>query len=69
MIERRWIGQARLRDNEGNQYEAHAGSNYYYLNEQQSRLESNRSNAVVGTDISVPLSKGSVDLRPLEVIR
>ncbi len=62
-------GQVRLRDNEGNQYEAHAGSNYYYLNEQQSRLESNRSNAVVGSDISVPLSNGSIDLRPLEVIR
>jgi len=62
-------GQVRLRDSEGNQYEAHAGSNYYYLNQQQSRLESNRSNAVLGTDISVPVSSGSIDLRPLEVIR
>jgi hypothetical protein len=62
-------GQVRLRDNEGNQYEAHAGSNYYFLNEQQSRAESNRNNAVLGTDAWVPLTNGSVDLRPLEVIR
>lgn len=54
-------GTVRLRDPEGRQYEAKAGSNYYYLNEQETR--------VVGSDVSLPPTDGVVDLRPLEVIR
>ncbi len=54
-------GTVRLRDPEGNQYEAKAGSNYYYLNEQQAR--------VVGSDLPLPATDGVIDLRPLEVIR
>ena len=54
-------GTVRLRDPEGNQYEAKAGSNYYYLNEQQAR--------VVGSDLPLPGTDGVIDLRPLEVIR
>ena len=54
-------GTVRLRDPEGRQYEAKAGSNYYYLNEQETR--------VVGSDLSLPATDGVIDLRPLEVIR
>ncbi len=54
-------GTVRLRDPEGRQYEAKAGSNYYYLNEQEAR--------VVGSDAPLPPTDGVVDLRPLEVIR
>jgi len=54
-------GTVRLRDPEGRQYEAKAGSNYYYLNEQETR--------VVGSDLPLPATDGVIDLRPLEVVR
>lgn len=61
-------GTVRLRDPQGRQYEAKAGSNYYYLNEGQARQGGRRDDAVVGSDLSLPTT-GVVDLLPLEVIR
>ncbi len=60
-------GQVRLNDAQGNQYTARAGSNYYFLDEQQARVAGNPDNAVVGADVWK--DAGAVDLRPLEVIR
>lgn len=61
-------GTVRLRDSQGRQYEAKAGSNYYYLNDEQAKRGGNRDDAVVGSDVSLPVT-GVVDLLPLEVIR
>jgi hypothetical protein len=61
-------GRVRLRDAEGNQYEARAGSNYYYADDAQARVGP-RDAAVVGSDRWVSPHNGLVDLRPLEVIR
>lgn len=61
-------GRVRLRDAEGNQYEARAGSNYYYADDQQARTAP-REAAVLGSDQWVAPVNGVVDLRPLEVIQ
>lgn len=59
-------GRVRLNDGQGNQYEARAGSNYYFYDVQAGRTAGNPNQAVVGADVyPSPL----VDLRPLEVIR
>lgn len=59
-------GRVRLNDGQGNQYEAKAGSNYYFYDVQAGRTAGNPNQAVVGADVyPAPL----VDLRPLEVIR
>jgi hypothetical protein len=60
-------GQVRLQDAEGNKYTARAGSNYYFLDEQQARVAGTPSDAVVGSDLWK--AAGAVDLRPLELIR
>ncbi|MCX6627353.1 MAG: hypothetical protein NTW28_06960 [Candidatus Solibacter sp.] len=60
-------GQVRLQDAEGNKYTARAGSNYYFLDEQQARVAGTPSDAVVGSDLWK--AAGAVDLRPLETIR
>jgi len=60
-------GQVRLNDAQGNKYTARAGSNYYFLDEQQARVAGAPDDAVVGTDVWK--ATGAVDLRPLEVIR
>lgn len=62
-------GTVRLQDQQGNRYQAKAGSNYYYAVEQGLAVESDPNRAVVGADQWAPLHNGSVDLRPLEVIR
>ncbi|MCC7237775.1 MAG: hypothetical protein IT163_20885 [Bryobacterales bacterium] len=62
-------GTVRLQDQQGNRYQAKAGSNYYYAVEQGLALESDPNRAVVGADVWAPLHNGSVDLRPLEVIQ
>lgn len=60
------LGRVRLSDGEGNQYEARAGSNYYFYDAQAGRTAPTPNQAVVGADVYPgPL----VDLRPLEVIR
>lgn len=59
-------GRVRLTDGQGNQYEAKAGSNYYFYDVQAGRTAGRPNDAVVGTDLyPAPL----VDLRPLEVLR
>src|SRR5947209_2645450 len=59
-------GQVRLKDDQGNQYTARAGSNYYFLDEDLARrVEPNK--AVAGSDLWK--DRGAVDLRPLEMIR
>lgn len=60
------LGRVRLSDGQGNQYEAKAGSNYYFYDEQAGRTASRPNDAVVGTDV---YPSPTVDLRPLEVIR
>lgn len=60
------LGRVRLSDGQGNQYEAKAGSNYYFFDEQTGRTASRPNDAVVGADI---YPSPSVDLRPLEVIK
>lgn len=62
-------GTVRLQDQQGNRYQAKAGSNYYYLNEQGAALESDPNRAVLGADRWAPLHGGAIDLRPLEVVR
>jgi hypothetical protein len=59
-------GRVRLSDGQGNQYEAKAGSNYYFYDEQAGRVAGRRDDAVVGTDV---YPSPGVDLRPLEVIK
>jgi hypothetical protein len=59
-------GTVRLSDGQGNTYQAQAGSNYYFFDQDTARRASKPNDAVVGTDVyPAPL----VDLRPLEVIR
>lgn len=60
------LGRVRLTDGQGNQYEAKAGSNYYFFDEQAGRTALRPNDAVTGADI---YPSPSVDLRPLEVIR
>lgn len=60
--------RVRLRDENGNQYEAKAGSNYYYLHEQEALKVSNPNDAVIGADIQQD-RHGAIDLSPLEIIR
>jgi hypothetical protein len=62
-------GTVRLQDSQGNRYQAKAGSNYYYAVEQGLAVESDPNRAVMGTDQWAPLHNGSIDLRPLEVLR
>ncbi|MEP7363915.1 MAG: hypothetical protein ABI972_11720 [Acidobacteriota bacterium] len=62
-------GTVRLQDQQGNRYQAKAGSNYYYLNEQQAAQQSDPNRAVLGTDQWAPLHGGAIDLRPLELVR
>jgi hypothetical protein len=58
-------GTVRLKDAQGNQYEAKGGSNYYFYDEEAGRRTGNPNDAVLGTNVYPPM----VDLRPLEVIR
>jgi hypothetical protein len=59
-------GTVRLSDGEGHQYDAKAGSNYYFLDQNEARRAGRPNDAVVGGDVyPAPL----VDLKPLEVIR
>lgn len=59
-------GRVRLTDGQGNQYEAKAGSNYYFYDVQTGHQARRPDDAVVGTDVyPAPV----VDLRPLEVLR
>ncbi len=60
-------GTVRLQDAEGNRYTARAGSNYYFLDEEQARTARTPDDAVYGRDLWK--DAGAVDLRPLEVIR
>ena len=62
-------GTVRLQDAQGNRYQAKAGSNYYYAVEQGLAVESDPNRAVVGTEQWAPLHNGTVDLRPLELVR
>ena len=60
------LGRVRLKDEQGNQYEAAQGGNYYFYDEQAGKTARRPDDAVVGTERHPgPL----VDLRPLEVIR
>lgn len=60
------LGRVRLKDEQGNRYEAPAGSNYYYFDEEAGKTARRPDEAVLGTErYPGPL----VDLRPLEVIR
>ena len=59
-------GRVRLRDDQGNQYEARAGSNYYFYDEEAGRTAGRPDDAVVGRDV---YPSPVVDLRPLEEIR
>ncbi len=59
-------GRVRLTDGQGNQYEAKAGSNYYFYDVQAGRTAGRPNDAVVGSDI---YPSPVVDLRPLEVLR
>jgi len=59
-------GTVRLTDGQGNQYEAKAGSNYYFYDVQAGGKAGRPNDAVVGADI---YPSPAVDLRPLEVIR
>ena len=59
-------GSVRLNDGQGNQYEAKAGSNYYFFDEEAGRTAANPNPAVRGRDV---YPSPAVDLRPLEVIR
>ena len=59
-------GTVRLSDGDGHQYDAKAGSNYYFLDQNEARRAGRPNDAVVGGDVyPAPL----VDLKPLEVIR
>lgn len=60
-------GTVRLQDADGNKYTARAGSNYYFLDEEQARVARDPNDAVRGRDLWK--EAGAVDLRPLEVIR
>ena len=59
-------GRTRLRDDQGHEYEARAGSNYYFYDEEAGRTAGRPDDAVVGMDV---YPSPVVDLRPLEVIR
>lgn len=59
-------GRVRLTDGQGNQYEAKAGSNYYFYDVEAGRRAGRPNDAVVGGDV---YPSPVVDLRPLEVIR
>lgn len=59
-------GRVRLTDGQGNQYEAKAGSNYYFYDVQAGRTAGKPNDAVVGADV---YPSPVVDLRPLEVLR
>jgi hypothetical protein len=59
-------GTVRLTDGQGNNYQAPAGSNYYFQDLNAARTAGKPDDAVVRADVyPSPL----VDLRPLEVIR
>ncbi len=59
-------GTVRLSDGQGNQYEAKAGSNYYFRNDDAARTASHPGEAVGGTN---EWPSPMVDLTPLEVVR
>lgn len=59
-------GTVRVTDGKGNQYQAKAGSNYYFRDEEAARRASRPEDAVTGRDV---WPSRSVDLTPLEVIR
>jgi hypothetical protein len=61
-------GRVRLRDAEGNQYEAQAGSNYYYAEETGART-GDPNTTIIGSDVWISPNNGVIDLRPLEVIQ
>ena len=59
-------GTVRLTDGQGNQYQAKAGSNYYFLDTEAARVAGRPDDAVRRTDL---WPSPMVDLRPLEVMR
>ena len=59
-------GTVRLSDGQGRQYEAKAGSNYYFRDDDAARRVGRPDDAVVGADV---WPSPMVDLTPLEVIR
>ncbi len=59
-------GTTRLTDGKGNQYQAKAGSNYYFMDEDAARRASRPNDAVTGRDV---WPSRTVDLTPLEVVR
>ncbi|MGJ5818751.1 hypothetical protein [Paludibaculum fermentans] len=59
-------GRVRLTDGQGNQYEAKAGSNYYFYDVQAGRTAGRPNDAVLGSDV---YPSPVVDLRPLEALR
>jgi hypothetical protein len=61
-------GRVRLKDHEGNQFEARAGSNYYYVAEQDARTGA-LNPPVTASDTWLPENGGPIDLRALEIIR
>jgi len=59
-------GTVRLTDGQGHQYQAKAGSNYYFLDTDAERTAGRPDDAVRGSDV---WPSPMVDLRPLEVVR
>ena len=59
-------GTVRLTDGQGHQYEAKAGSNYYFRDDDAARRVGRPDDAVIGGDV---WPSPMVDLTPLEVIR
>jgi uncharacterized cupin superfamily protein len=59
-------GTVRLTDGQGHQYQAKAGSNYYFLDTEAERTAGRPDDAVRGADV---WPSPMVDLRPLEVVR
>jgi hypothetical protein len=59
-------GTVRLSDGQGNQYEARAGSNYYFFDQEAGRTAPRPDDAVRRTDV---WPGNTVDLTPLEVMR
>jgi len=59
-------GTNRLTDAKGNQYQAKAGSNYYFVDEEAVRRGVRPNDAVTGRDV---WPSKAVDLTPLEIVR
>ena len=59
-------GTVRLSDGQGNQYEAKAGSNYYFRDDDAARTAGRPDDAVTGSNL---WPSSTVDLSPLQVIR